>query len=445
MSANGKNVDPPDKTENKNENSTVNKKEKEPSDTEKTEKFSRPRDSDDDVTDYENSEKKAKTVSDELVTKTSQSLLNKSLLDTNPFAILDSNEDTDDLAGKISRNINIKQFGGNNQSGKTAQKQRVPPINITKPFKNPKEAITNIEKMLNGKVTFKILKEGYSVLVESLEAHNTLKRFLSQQKIPFYTFTTSENKPLRLVLKGVHHSYTPFEIVEDLTAKKVNVVSVQQMYGKGKINLDMFIVNFEQGTKLAELSKTIKYVCHQSVSWQNFIKKHTGTQCRKCQRFGHAATNCGLEYRCVKCTDSHAPGDCPLENDQPATCVNCKESHPASYKKCPAYTKYVENMKKPQRQKTGKNLSNTNNVKSSIFSSKTSLVNNSVSYSQALKMNNTNKENNLNFMSNEINNLFDCTLVDLLQKMQTFVPEYKKVKDVMLKKVMIIDFLSQFT
>ncbi|KAG4066249.1 hypothetical protein HA402_000473 [Bradysia odoriphaga] len=102
--------------------------------------------------------------------------------------------------------------------------------------------------MLKGKVTFKILKEGYSVLVESLEAHSTLKRFLSQQKIPFYTFATSDNKPLRLVLKGVHHSYTPEEIVEDLTAKKVNVVNVQQMYGKGKINLDMFIVNFEQGT-----------------------------------------------------------------------------------------------------------------------------------------------------------------------------------------------------
>lgn len=30
-------------------------------------------------------------------------------------------------------------------------------------------------------------------------------------------------------------------------------------------------------------------------------KNNVGTQCIKCQRFGHTASNCGLEYRCVNC------------------------------------------------------------------------------------------------------------------------------------------------
>ncbi|KAG4074171.1 hypothetical protein HA402_000615 [Bradysia odoriphaga] len=201
--------------------------------------------------------------------------------------------------------------------------------------------------MLKRKVVFKILKEGYNVTLESLEDHITLKDFLAKQKIPFYTFTTLDKKPLRLVIKGVHHTYLPDDIIDDLTAQKVKVLSVQPMYGKGKVSLDMFIVNFEQGSKLSEISKNIKYVCHQSISWHQFIKKDIGTQCRKCQRLGHAASNCGLEYRCVECTDRHAPGDCPIEDDEPAKCVNCNGAHPANYKKCPVYTKYAEKLKKP--------------------------------------------------------------------------------------------------
>lgn len=388
-------------------------------------------------------ENSTRTAIENLHTAASRTLLKKSLLDRNPFAILDTDIDTNDLAGKVSNNINVNQFGAKKHSGKNMQKQRIPPITITKPFKNPKEAITNIQKMLDGKVMFKILSEGYQVTLQSLEAHSSLKEFLANQNIPFYTFTTMDKKPLRLVLKGVHHSYTPTDITDDLLTQKVKVINVQPMFGKGRVNMDMFIVNFEQGTKIAELTKAIKYVCHQSISWHQFVKKDVGTQCRKCQRFGHAASNCGLEYRCVKCTERHAPGDCPLENDQPAKCVNCNDAHPASYKKCPVYVKYAENLKKPQK-KAGKNINKTNNA---IFSSKTPMVNSNVSYSQALKSNTdtSGKESNINFMSNEINNLFDCTLIELLHKIQSFVPQYKKVTDVTMKKIMIIDFLSQFT
>lgn len=439
MSAENKGVDPPDKND---------------SDTNKTnfiemnQKNSRPRDSDDDDSEFETNDKRPKTsLINDLQRKSSFSLLRKSILDTNPFAILDPEKDTDDLAAKASKNINVNQFGAKNRNG-NKQKQRIPPITIAKPFKNPKEAISNIQKMLDGKITFKILKDGYSVTLQSLEAHSTLKEFLAKQQIPFYTYTTMDKKPLRLVLKGVHHTYTPAEIADDLLTKNVKVMNVQPMYGKGKVNMDMFIVNFEQGTKITEIMKTIKYICHQSISWHQFIKKDVGTQCRKCQRFGHAASNCGLEYRCVKCTERHAPGDCPLEDDQPAKCVNCNDAHPANYKKCPVYTKYAENLKKPQK-KSGKNSNKTNDtVNANSFSNSKTMVNSNVSYSQALKANadvSGKESSNINFMSNEINNLFDCTLTELLQKIQSFVPQYKKVNDVTMKKIMIIDFLSQFT
>lgn len=441
MSAVNEINEPPDKSDN-NDNSNSNLNDKNDTDATHKQKNSRPRSPEEDNTnnsEFKNNEKRPKTMLEKIQTDAAKTLLRNSLLNRNPFAILDSDVDTEDLAGKISKNININQFGGrNNNSAQNQLKQRVPPIVITKPFVQPNDAITNISKMLKGKVMFKILKQGYNVTLESLEDHNTL----AKQRLP--TFTTLDKKPLRLVLKGVHHTYTPAAITEDLSTQNVKVISVQPMYGKGKVNMDMFIVNFEQGTKINELTKSIKYICHQSISWHQFIKKEVGTQCRKCQRFGHAATNCGLEYRCVKCTERHAPGDCPLENDQPAKCVNCKDAHPASYKKCPVYIKYAENLKKPQNKK-GKNSTNTNDAKKTNFSS--SMVNSNVSYSQVLKANaeTRGKDTNLNFMSNEINSLFDCSLTELMQKIQSFVPEYKKVNDLMMKKIMIIDFLSQFT
>ena len=379
--------------------------------------------------------------------KTSLTLLRPSILDTNPYALLDPDANEHDLSGKQSNLINQNQF--RNEKVTTRQKavkQRVPPIVITKAFKNPKEAISNIQKALNGKVSFKILRDGYNVTLENLDDHSSVKEFLAKQKIPFYTYTTMDKKPVRLVLKGVHHTYTPDDIASDLSTKNIKVVGVQPMFSKGKVPMDMFIVNFEQGTKISEIMKTVKYVCYQSVSWQPFIKKDVGTQCRKCQGFGHAASNCGLEYRCVKCVHRHSPGDCPLEDEQPATCVNCNSNHPASYRKCPAYIKYAESLKKFQS-KSGKTVSNskgTNNVKSFSDSYK---VKSNVLYSQALKSNKESKEsnNNLNFLSSEIDSLFNCSLTELLQKIQSFVPEYKRANDAMLKKMMIIDFLSQFT
>lgn len=435
--------EPPDK------NINVEAKVIETTNTELSTKNIRLRESDEDNDVFEDPKRpkttQPNTTVNDLQRKSSFTLLRKSLLDTNPFAILDNEADTNDLAGKESNKMNSNQFRNESQTTKRTANQRIPPIVITKAFKNPKDAISNVTKMMKKNVSFKILKEGYSVTLESIEDHGTMKEFLSQQKIPFYTYTTLDMKPIRLVLKGVHHSYTPNDIAEDLSSKNVKTISIQPMFAKGKVSMDMFIVNFERGTKITEVMKSVKYVCHQAVTWQQFIKKDQGTQCRKCQRFGHAASNCGLEYRCVKCTERHAPGDCPLENEQPAKCVNCNGDHPASYKKCPSYTKYAESLKKFQK-KSGTNkiqVKRTNNVVSSSADSK---VKSNQSFSQALRSNDQpNPENSMNFLSSEVNNLFNCSLTDLLQKIQEFVPEYKKASDLTLKKIMIIDFLSQFT
>ncbi|XP_076298340.1 uncharacterized protein LOC143217689 [Lasioglossum baleicum] len=91
-----------------------------------------------------------------------------------------------------------------------------------------------------------------------------------------------------------------------------------------------------------ENSIPIKSLLHTIVKWEKIIKKDR-IQCMRCQRIGHVAQNCNLNYRCVKCEHDHNPGECPrsadsqTENaDSPPYCVNCKtHGHPASYRGCP--------------------------------------------------------------------------------------------------------------
>lgn len=53
-------------------------------------------------------------------------------------------------------------------------------------------------------------------------------------------------------------------------------------------------------------------------------------QCKKCQRIQHAAINCNLPYKCVKCNVKYIPGKCSCPTDiqidkKEIYCVNCNK------------------------------------------------------------------------------------------------------------------------
>lgn len=56
-----------------------------------------------------------------------------------------------------------------------------------------------------------------------------------------------------------------------------------------------------------------------------------------------------MPFMCVKCTDSHEPGQCQLLseiNNDNVKCVNCNGNHLANYRGCP---KLKELEKKPYK------------------------------------------------------------------------------------------------
>lgn len=110
-------------------------------------------------------------------------------------------------------------------------------------------------------------------------------------------------------------------------------------------NNPLFLVRLLTGTDISRFRK-IKYLLQCVVTIKKFMPRNsTGTQCFRCQQFGHSARNCNMPARCVKCTESHATSDCPkTDRKEPARCCNCREDHPANYRHCSARIAYLQKL-----------------------------------------------------------------------------------------------------
>lgn len=121
-------------------------------------------------------------------------------------------------------------------------------------------------------------------------------------------------------------------------------------------DIPLYLVHFDRGKiNLHVLMNQHKAVGNLIVRWERFNRSRKRlTQCRNCQMFGHSASNCGHNYRCVKCTDDHNPGDCKRKSREDSgspKCVNCGGDHTANSRVCSCFITY---QKKVERQRVNR-------------------------------------------------------------------------------------------
>lgn len=93
---------------------------------------------------------------------------------------------------------------------------------------------------------------------------------------------------------------------------------------------------------IAELNAKHRYLQHTRVFWERYKNKREIIQCKNCQRWGHATSNCHLKPRCVKCGADHMTRECVKPKDIDAKCANCNGAHTACNISCPVYTNLLE-------------------------------------------------------------------------------------------------------
>lgn len=79
------------------------------------------------------------------------------------------------------------------------------------------------------------------------------------------------------------------------------------------------------------------HICYCKVSSKRYVNKKELIQCHRCQKWGHATSNCNMTPKCLKCAKNHLTDEGTKTPDTDATCANCGGKHPANIIECEVY------------------------------------------------------------------------------------------------------------
>lgn len=226
-------------------------------------------------------------------------------------------------------------------------------------------------------LTMKLTQFGIKLYVDNCSNFQSLKDYLIERKIEFFTHQLKQERLSKFVLYGLPR-YDVADIKEELKSKKLLPVEVKTLSIKASRydSHTNYIVYFKKSDqiKIGQL-REIKSLFRVIVHWNHYSHKRNDiTQCSNCQGFGHGTQNCFLDPICVKCAGSHASKNCPLdaerdENgkipDKKLYCVHCTHHHTANYHACTKRREYISKQKslgKPSTRKTFVNAPQLNNV-----------------------------------------------------------------------------------
>jgi hypothetical protein len=103
-----------------------------------------------------------------------------------------------------------------------------------------------------------------------------------------------------------------------------------------------YVVITDRLTTLGDLQTKARAIDRIIVRWEKLKRKTQIIQCHRCQKWGHAATNCNATIKCRKCGDVHTTSECSIKKEDTSThnkikCANCAGSHLANSTDCRVY------------------------------------------------------------------------------------------------------------
>lgn len=257
----------------------------------------------------------------------------------------------------------------------TAEKEKnIPPIILN----NPSDYKAARQNIISNNCSFSSIQrtDCAKIFATTSDDFRKITHLLDERKFSFHTYTLPEDKPLRVVIRGLNADFTCSEIKEELLKLKFEVDTINQLINS-KTKKPMLL--FALTLKKSEQNKgiyNIRYLLHQRITVEQQNKPRGILQCHRCQLFGHSAINCRAPPVCVKCAGPHITKECPHgDKIETPICNNCGGNHPASYRGC---------LKNPNNTSINKNLKSTS--KKVIKQTVSANTENSCSYADKLKI-----------------------------------------------------------
>lgn len=222
---------------------------------------------------------------------------------------------------------------------------------------------------------------------QTADTYRKLIRHLREANIVHHTYQLKQERPYRVVIRGLHHSVPSSDIETELEKKGHKVRNIMNIRHRvTKEPLPLFFVDLEPKDNNKDIFN-LEFLHHIKIKIEAPRTKRTIIQCTRCQNYGHTKTYCTKPFNCVKCGGSHDTKTCKKPNNTPAKCALCNGDHPANYKGCTVYRDLVNMRYKNNGHHSARQNSITNTPKNvHPQSNQQNTINNNqtVSYAQAV-------------------------------------------------------------
>lgn len=247
------------------------------------------------------------------------------------------------------------------QSPDIDQTKEKPPAIMVKTNENFKTICELISSFVKDQPDFKIIGDLIKVSFKSIDDYRTGTSKMTQAKIGYYIITPLKSRPLKVVIKGIHREYKAEEVQKELISLGYQVEKVVQLRRfKDRFPLPIFQILITPGPKMDDIYALTRFQ-YLSVSVEKFERTGRVNQCFRCQSFFHSSETCHFQARCVKCGENHESKTCIKVKETPATCCNCGGPHPASYRGCSKFPKWIKNQQHSSSQNQPRKFTTNHN------------------------------------------------------------------------------------
>lgn len=220
-----------------------------------------------------------------------------------------------------------------NDTTDNLKKPKPPPIIVDLPYWHI-TAKTLMPQFPAHQVTAKLTNNVVHLITYEPDSFRAVQSKLSENDIPFHTFTLPTERTLKVVLRGIPPSYEESEVQAELEREGFTAKSIRQFIKDGR-KLPIYMISLPcnpENKQIFELT-SLFYI---SIRVEPY-RSNGPSQCFHCQGFGHSSTHCGHPPKCVKCGGNHQTSSCTKTPETPPKCANCNGEHTANYRKCPAF------------------------------------------------------------------------------------------------------------
>jgi hypothetical protein len=256
------------------------------------------------------------------------------------------------MTGNASIQVNNRfQVLSNNETdeNQTEKVKKPPPIYVSD-VNNYEGLVTAITSIANGQeFVCKSNVKSVAIHPSTPALYRTIVHYFRSNNIKFHTYQLAEDKPYRIVIRGLHHSTPVRAISNELQTMGFQVRNVTNVLSFNKIPLPLFFIDLEQNDKNEEVY-SLRTLLHTLISVEDPRPKRSVIQCTRCQKLGHTKSYCNNTPKCVRCAGLHMSKECTKTRDTPAKCALCDLDHPANYRGCSVY-KNIQRLRQPQKNK----------------------------------------------------------------------------------------------